>query len=242
MVEPNIELLHTYTACDISDALLKLQGPGPAGHIPHIRPYAPSQPSSPERPSVPKTIAPASTVLFGVKPAPPPSEQPPASLPPNTHFADLTPSGTIVVISQPQETFQTNAVLGGIVATRMKVLGAKGVVVDGNVRDVRELSALGREDEEGGGFHIWARGTSTAGAGAGSVPLAVQTPLTVGETVVKPGDIIVSDPLNGVVCIPRDLLSSVLELLPGIVAADDRVIEDVRRGVGVKEAFRRHRN
>jgi regulator of RNase E activity RraA len=46
-----------------------------------------------------------------------------------------------VVISQPSG--QTNAVLGGIMAVRMKVLGARGVVVDGRVRDLEELRGVG---------------------------------------------------------------------------------------------------
>ncbi len=49
------------------------------------------------------------------------------------------------------------------------------------------------------------------------------------------------DPVEGVVVIPQNLLDAVLELLPKLVGADDRVKEDVKRGVSVQEAFARHR-
>lgn len=45
--------------------------------------------------------------------------------------------GSVVVMSQPEG--QKCAVLGGIMALRMKVLGVKGVVVSGRVRDLEEL-------------------------------------------------------------------------------------------------------
>jgi len=38
---------------------------------------------------------------------------------------------------------QKCAILGGIMALRMKVLGAKGVVVNGRVRDLAELRETG---------------------------------------------------------------------------------------------------
>lgn len=49
------------------------------------------------------------------------------------------------------------------------------------------------------------------------------------------------DPAEGVVAIPQDLVDSVLEVLPRLVEADDRVKEDLKTGVSVKEAFAKHR-
>jgi regulator of RNase E activity RraA len=87
-----------------------------------------------------KQIAPASTVLFVEKNSKtPPLEE--ANIPPDKHYVDLTTPETVVMISQPRGL--TNAVLGSIMAVRMRVLGAKGVVVDGRVRDLEELGAVG---------------------------------------------------------------------------------------------------
>ena len=49
------------------------------------------------------------------------------------------------------------------------------------------------------------------------------------------------DPLEGVVVIPAGLLEDVLTLMPKLVAADDKVKEDVLNGSTVFEAFRKHR-
>lgn len=49
------------------------------------------------------------------------------------------------------------------------------------------------------------------------------------------------DPAEGVVAIPQDLVDSVLEVLPHLVEADDRVKEDLKNGVSVQEAFAKHR-
>jgi regulator of RNase E activity RraA len=61
--------------------------------------------------------------------------------PSGKYWCDWAEPGTISVLEQP--TGQYCAVLGGIMATRMTYLGAKGVVVNGRVRDVAELHGLG---------------------------------------------------------------------------------------------------
>jgi hypothetical protein len=46
---------------------------------------------------------------------------------------------------------------------------------------------------------------------------------------------------NGAVCIPFKLLDKVLELVPKLVAADEKVIKDVEDGSSVQDAFKKHR-
>lgn len=41
--------------------------------------------------------------------------------------------------------------------------------------------------------------------------------------------------------IPQGKVAKVIEMLPGLVGADDRVKEDVTQGVIVQEAFKKHR-
>lgn len=91
-------------------------------------------------------------------------------------------------------------------------------------------------------LQIWARGLSTVGAGAASTPWAVQVPLDIDGTAVNPGDLVFSDPVNGVVVIPKDKVGQVLELLPKLTAADDKVKEDVLQGATVYDAFKTHRS
>ena len=100
-------------------------------------PYGPHPPHSLELARQEKVIGPASTVLFRPKTD---SPSPSANVPQGKHYIDLTKPGSVVLINQPPN--QRCAVLGGIMASRMKVLGALGVVVDGRIRDLRELRSL----------------------------------------------------------------------------------------------------
>ncbi|POR38483.1 4-hydroxy-4-methyl-2-oxoglutarate aldolase [Tolypocladium paradoxum] len=216
--------LQRYTACDISDALLKLKVLG-AGFIADLKPY--SLPSGDEAASV--AVAPVSTVLFAAKVDTPSEPEP--NVPRNAHWADVTEPGTFVVMKQPPG--QTNAICGGIMALRMKLRQVKGIVVAGRVRDLPELRSTN--------IPIWAHGTSTVGSGGGSVPWALQVPIEINGTIVNPGDVAFHDPTNGVVVIPQDKVDQVLELLPRLTAADERVKQDVLKGMSVHEAFKLHR-
>ncbi|KAL1297344.1 hypothetical protein AAFC00_004889 [Neodothiora populina] len=258
-----------YSACDISDCLLKLKVPG-AGFLPDIVPLPISSfpQSQAQDPTTAITVAPISTVLFTPLHCPPSSSSPEepnpgpeastkSNISPETHWTDLPTPHSICVIQQPPN--QSCAVVGDILATRLKLRGVRGVVVDGRVRDLR---ALGRwscgssttqrggdgEGEEGGkrdedeGFVVWSKGTSTVGSGLQAKAFAVGVRLRIGVVGVDEGDILFADASErGVVVIPRNRLSELLEMLPAVKAADDAVFADVEAGVSVQEAFRRHR-
>ncbi|PYI06421.1 RraA-like protein [Aspergillus sclerotiicarbonarius CBS 121057] len=234
-LEDKIALLHNYSACDVSDALLKIQPVAPntaprAGYLADLNLYPPNLPPTHRR----KIIAPATTLTFHPKHPPPsstPAPAPPIPIPHNTHWSDLTTPDTILLITQPAN--QHCAVVGGIMAQRMKLRGVAGVVVSGRVRDMAELRASG--------LSVWARGVSTVGSAAETVPGGFGAEVDFGGVRVKPGDIIFCDPEEGVVAIPRELLDRVLEVMPKLVAMDERVKEGVARGMSVFEAFREFR-
>ncbi|KAG9229336.1 ribonuclease E inhibitor RraA/Dimethylmenaquinone methyltransferase [Amylocarpus encephaloides] len=217
-----LEDLEKHTACDIADALLKLKVPN-AGFVADLLPRTSSKQEI--------TIGRASTVFFSSKNPEDAAQLPPGNIPAGNHYVDLTQPGTIVVLSQPKG--QKCAVLGGIMALRMKMLDAQGVIVHGRVRDVRELESTG--------LPIWSKGTSIVGTGAEAKPYAIQIPLDLDGTVVAPGDVVFCDPTNGVVVIPQERLGETLMLLSKLVEADARVKEDVETGMTVQEAFKTHR-
>ncbi|KAI4647180.1 uncharacterized protein J4E79_010331 [Alternaria viburni] len=237
MASPRWKKLYEYAACDLADGLLKLHVPG-AGFLADIRPLLHT--SSIPKPELKKVLAPASTFLMIPKatksfPSPPKMADsiPATNLTDSRPYADYTESGTIVVISQPPG--QSCAVVGGIMAARMQHLGAEGIVVDGRVRDITALNQTQ--------LPIWSKATSVIGAGAETKFHAHNVPVRIGETVVEAGDIIMIDPFeNGVVAVPRGKVDELLDLLPKLIEADERVIADVGSGVSVEEAFKRHRN
>ena len=119
-----------------------------------------------------KIAAPATTFKFGSKndkdniPAIALENPEKHGFPPGKHWVDFTGdfaaadpghAGSIVVIDQPGS--QYCAVTGGIMATRMKVLGIQGVVVNGRVRDLRELHETGLPVRHCS-FFLWMVGVS----------------------------------------------------------------------------------
>lgn len=65
--------------------------------------------------------------------------------------------------------------------------------------------------------------------------------LNIDGTDIHPGDLAFCDPNNGVVIIPKGKIADVVSILPDLVAADDRVKEEVMKGMSAQEAFKKHR-
>jgi regulator of RNase E activity RraA len=193
-----------------------------------------------------RIIAPISTVLFvpndyqGERPSG--SGETGIDIPAETnvskdkHWTDMPAPGSIVLLQQPSG--QIVALLGDIIATRFKVRGMVGVIVDGRMRDVAGCGELCAD----GKFSVWSKSLSTVGTSLEAKTWAVDIPVQVGGVTVRPGDFAVLDEAEkGIVVIPKEKLAEVAELLPGLKEADDAVLRDVRDGVDLKEAFQRHR-
>jgi regulator of RNase E activity RraA len=57
---------------------------------------------------------------------------------------------------------------------------------------------------------------------------------------INPGDIIFGD-LNGVVCVPKDAVDKILELMPKQVEADENMAKDIAQGMTFAAARDKHR-
>lgn len=69
---------------------------------------------------------------------------------PPTHFADAISKDAVVFVSQPKR--YISACWGGLMSTRVRQLGAAGVVIDDRFRDIHEHRELG--------LGLFARGVS----------------------------------------------------------------------------------
>ncbi|KAH8918564.1 RraA-like protein [Atractiella rhizophila] len=211
-------LISAYSTCELSDALVKL-GHASGGHLSSIQPISPSNKDS--------ICGPAYTVEMVSLP----TDLPPPTLP--GHYVDCAPRGSVMVISTPRTL--KSAVLGGLLALRAKIIGVAGVVVDGRIRDRSEME-----------LPVFSRGFSTLGQGTFSRPQALDVPITIkGEdgfpdVIIRPGDIVKADE-DGVVVVPLEKVEEVLEKCKSGREADERVKEDLLKGVEIAEAFKRHR-
>jgi regulator of RNase E activity RraA len=185
--------------------------------------------------SFPRLVAPISTMIFVSKDSGS-SESSKSNIPADKHWTDCPSPGTVVLMHQPEG--QICALLGDLVASRLKYRGIKAAVIHGRVRDVASCGDLCND----GNFQVWSKAYSTVGTGMEAKPWASDMPLQIGGLTINAGDIMVADaPEQGIVVIPKDKLQEVADLLPGLEQADDKVLKDVNDGVSLDEAFKRHR-
>lgn len=133
---------------------------------------------------------------------------------------------------------QVCAVLGDLLATRLKVRGVKAAIVHGRVRDVSTMASLWSDDS----YQVWSRATSAVGTGMEAKPWAADIAIQLGQVTVNAGDIVVADAADrAVVVIPQAMLSDVHDMLPALKTADDNVLKELLAGGTVTDAFAKHR-
>lgn len=122
---------------------------------------------------------------------------------------DLARPGDVLVVDARGEV--VNAIVGELMTSYAASRGIAGMVIDGAVRDVAEISA--------GGLPVYSRGVSHLGPYK-SGPGEIHGAISVGGIPVHDGDVVVGDH-DGVVVIPAARAESV-------VAAAERVVSDER--------------
>jgi RraA family protein len=122
--------------------------------------------------------------------------------------------GDVLVVNGQGDT--TRALLGGLLAARLRQMGLAGVVVDGAVRDVDEIASVG--------LPVFARASTPAGPYKHG-PAEIGLPVACGGVVCSPGDIVCGDD-DGVAVVPLPRAERVADAVDGVL---DRERELVRR-------------
>jgi regulator of RNase E activity RraA len=125
---------------------------------------------------------------------------------------DLAAPNDILVIDGGGDI--SRALVGELMATRARALGALAFVVDGAIRDVDFF--INNE------FLCWAKGVCLRGPYKNG-PGQINAPVVVGGMLVNPGDIICGD-RDGLIAIPPHLAEQVAQ-----AANEKKQLEDVKR-------------
>ena len=113
--------------------------------------------------------------------------------------AHASPGDVLVLTSAVPATV---ALVGELLATQAQARGVAGILVDGAVRDLDELAAIG--------LPIWTRFVRAQGATKG-VAGKLDVPVVVGGAEIRPGDLVVMD-CDGAMVLPSERIAEVLPL------------------------------
>lgn len=111
---------------------------------------------------------------------------------------EIAQPGDVIIVTGGYEA--SSSFWGGVMSTMAKVRGVAGLITDGKIRDLADC----RELE----FPIWATGVTPIAPTMDVPPGELNLPITIGEVIIKPGDLVVADE-DGVVVVPQKDIHSV---------------------------------
>jgi len=139
---------------------------------------------------------------------------------------DSAPANSIVVVQLVDDV--GGALLGDIIAHRLRKIGVAGVIVEGPVRDIEGLNAFGPA--------MWYRNAVTTGLEMSETETEVQVTLEIGAVVVEPGEVLVAD-RDGVMRIPTHQRDAFTSQAAAIVAREETVHSSLEKNQSLIEVL-----
>lgn len=139
---------------------------------------------------------------------------------------DNAASGSIWVVAGGTE--RMLSLFGGVIGVACKRNGMVATVSDNGCRDLRAFEEIG--------FPVFAKTSVPYGPADIAKPVAANVPVVCGGVEVNPGDFVAAD-IDGVIVIPKDIYSDVMDATAGILLKEQKVLEKIAAGESLSTAY-----
>ena len=140
---------------------------------------------------------------------------------------DNVKSGEVLVFSTPPS--RTVGIWGELMATRARVLGGRGAVIDGLTRDVPQLIEMK--------FPVFCAGTSPADAKGRLDVIGIRVPVSVGGVLVRDGELVIAD-ADGCVVVPAEAENETIARSREKVSGEDMVRDRLLGGASLADVYK----
>ena len=120
---------------------------------------------------------------------------------------------------------------GELLSTAARRSGCVGTIVDGAVRDVVKMTAMG--------FAVFARGTSPYDSRDRNRVIDIDVPVEIEGTRFSPGDLVIAD-ADGIVVVPQSVEAEAINAAWEKVNAENVVRDAISGGMTAGEAFKKY--
>jgi len=141
----------------------------------------------------------------------------------------LKPNDVMVVCTNQS---RRTCIWGELLSTAAQARGARGAVIDGYTRDVAQITTMK--------FPTFATGTKVVDSAGRSMVIAHGCPVSCGDVLVNPGDIVFGD-IDGVVVIPKELEKKVIPLALEKVEKENLVRNELLKGTMLQDAYAKYK-
>ncbi len=124
-----------------------------------------------------------------------------------------------------------SGIWGELLSTASRNSGCVGAIVDGTVRDIRQMRAME--------FPVFAIGTCPYDSLHRQRVTAVDVPVEIGGVTFSPGDLVVADE-DGVVVVPQAVEGDVIRAAWEKVHAENVTRDAIREGMGATDAYEKY--
>lgn len=134
-----------------------------------------------------------------------------------------------ILLTEAQD--DRSAHLGELSTTALSERGCRGAIIDGGIRDVQFI-----RDQK---FPVYSRYRTPVDAPPRWRITERNVPITVDGMTIEPGDFLVGDD-DGLLCVPQDDVTTVLERAEEKVETEDDVRKSIRNGTSPLDAYETH--